>query len=134
MDEQKPTDRTMAEPETSQKEELRSWRETPANDPFLVIVSGSEKGKKILLVSAVTSIGRSAHCNIQLKDSRASRVHAEFIRESEDFLLNDKGSANGTWVNGSRIESRKLRDGDRVTIGSTEMILTIPARSDETSR
>ncbi len=133
MDEKKPMDLTAPQPETAHKEDQRNWREIPANDPFLVIISGVEKGKKILLVSATTSIGRSVHCNIQLNDPRASRNHAEFIRESNCFSLKDSGSSNGTWVNGSRIESRKLRNGDHIIIGSTELVLTIPDRPDEST-
>lgn len=133
MDEKKPKDMTTPHMEKALKEDLRSWREIPATDPFLVILSGMEKGKKILLVSASTTIGRSAQCNIHLKDPRTSRIHAEIVREPDGFTLKDLGSANGTWINGSRIKSRKLRNGDRITIGSTELLLTIPARPDEIS-
>ena len=67
-------------------------------------------------------IGRSKECDIQVSDPNASRRHAELRREGDAFWLVDLGSTNGLDVNGKRTQRAKLVDGDRVTIGTTELV------------
>ncbi len=62
-------------------------------------------------------IGRSRGCDLTLKCADASRRHAEIVCGSQDFLIRDLGSTNGTWVNGARIQEQQLRTGDRIEIG-----------------
>jgi hypothetical protein len=67
-------------------------------------------------------IGRSKECDIQIADPNASRRHAELRREGDAFWLVDLGSTNGLDVNGKRTQRAKLADGDRFTIGTTELV------------
>src|SRR5205085_9840295 len=67
-------------------------------------------------------IGRSRECDIQIADPNASRRHAELRREGDGFSIVDLGSTNGLEVNGRRTQRAKLADGDRVTIGTTELV------------
>src|SRR5215218_8645140 len=66
-------------------------------------------------------IGRSRDCDIQLSDSNVSRRHAELRQEGTSYWIVDLGSTNGMEVNGKRVKRAKLRDGDTITIGSTEV-------------
>jgi hypothetical protein len=66
-------------------------------------------------------IGRSRDCDIQLNDANASRRHAELRQEGASYWIVDLGSTNGMEVNGKRVKRAKLRDGDTITIGSTEL-------------
>jgi pSer/pThr/pTyr-binding forkhead associated (FHA) protein len=66
-------------------------------------------------------IGRSRDCDIQLNDANVSRRHAELRQEGASYWIVDLGSTNGLEVNGKRVKRAKLRDGDTVTIGSTEL-------------
>jgi hypothetical protein len=66
-------------------------------------------------------IGRSRDCDIQLNDGNASRRHAELRQEGASYWIVDLGSTNGLEVNGKRVKRAKLRDGDTITIGSTEL-------------
>lgn len=73
------------------------------------------------LLGAITIIGRDPEADITLDDSGISRRHCE-IRVTHDgphlvIGLRDLGSTNGTFVNGDRVASSRLREGDRVTIG-----------------
>ena len=69
------------------------------------------------------TIGRSARNDICIPDPFASRVHAEVRREGDVYILQDLGSANGTFYNGARVESAlTLAPGDRVQIGETEIV------------
>jgi serine phosphatase RsbU (regulator of sigma subunit)/pSer/pThr/pTyr-binding forkhead associated (FHA) protein len=69
------------------------------------------------------TIGRSARNDLCLADPFASRVHAEVRREGDQYFLQDLGSANGTYYNGSRADaSVVLTSGGRIQIGETEII------------
>ena len=67
-------------------------------------------------------LGRSRECEIRLSDVNVSRRHAEVRREDETYWLVDLGSMNGSLVNGRRVGRERLRDGDRITLGSTEIV------------
>jgi pSer/pThr/pTyr-binding forkhead associated (FHA) protein len=66
------------------------------------------------------SMGRSEARDIVLFDPAASRNHADIERLGTDYWLRDHGSANGTFVNATRVREQCLRNGDKVRIGSTE--------------
>jgi Protein of unknown function (DUF3662)/FHA domain len=66
-------------------------------------------------------IGRSRDCDIQLADSNVSRRHAELRQEGASYWIVDLGSTNGLEVNGKRVKRAKLRSGDTITLGSTEL-------------
>jgi serine phosphatase RsbU (regulator of sigma subunit)/pSer/pThr/pTyr-binding forkhead associated (FHA) protein len=69
------------------------------------------------------TIGRSARNDVCIPDPFASRVHAEVRREGDLYFLQDLGSANGTYFNGSRLEQTVgLVHGDRIQIGETEIV------------
>jgi hypothetical protein len=66
-------------------------------------------------------IGRSRDCDIQLADANVSRRHAELRQEGASYWIVDLGSTNGLEVNGKRVKRAKLRSGDTITLGSTEV-------------
>ncbi|HEX8556789.1 MAG TPA: SpoIIE family protein phosphatase [Pyrinomonadaceae bacterium] len=69
------------------------------------------------------TIGRSARNDVCVPDPFASRVHAEVRREGDQYLLQDLGSANGTYYNGARLERPvTLTHGGRIQIGETEIV------------
>jgi hypothetical protein len=66
-------------------------------------------------------LGRSRDCDIQLADANVSRRHAELRQEGSSYWIVDLGSTNGMEVNGKRVKRAKLRAGDTITLGSTEI-------------
>jgi pSer/pThr/pTyr-binding forkhead associated (FHA) protein len=68
-----------------------------------------------------TSIGRSRDNSIRLADERASRRHARVDLQQGTFVISDLDSANGTFVNGQRIQRHALRSGDEIRIGDTQL-------------
>ncbi len=75
------------------------------------------------LVANRLIMGRSSSCDIVLDDISASRSHAELRQESPGvWILTDLGSTNGTQVNGEAIASCELELGDRIVIGTTELV------------
>jgi adenylate cyclase len=70
-----------------------------------------------------TSIGRHPDQAIQILDRVVSKEHAMIVRLPDGtFAVKDGGSRNGTYVNGSLVQDKcRLGDGDRVTVGSTDL-------------
>ena len=69
-------------------------------------------------------VGRNASCQLSLDDPLVSRRHAVFNVRADTVTVEDLGSRNGVSVNGERIAGRVLlRPGDKVQIGSQEMVL-----------
>ncbi len=68
-------------------------------------------------------VGRDAGSGIRLdRDEFASARHARIEPRADGIWLDDLGSTNGTYVNGSRLKkARLLRPGDVVKIGGTEL-------------
>ncbi len=72
----------------------------------------------------VLSIGRASHCDIVVHDHRVSRHHSDIRWNGRQWEVVDRGSTNGTFVNGIQIYAPQvLRFGDRLTIGDTTMVL-----------
>jgi len=66
-------------------------------------------------------IGRSRDCDVQLADANVSRRHAELRQEGASYWIVDLGSTNGIEVDGKRVKRAKLRSGDTITLGSTDV-------------
>jgi pSer/pThr/pTyr-binding forkhead associated (FHA) protein len=86
--------------------------------PALVVRSGGGRaGEHFIPQGDSTTIGRSPDCDIFLDDVTVSRRHAVLLRQDGQFVIEDQGSLNGTFVNRRRIESAQLSDGDELQIG-----------------
>jgi hypothetical protein len=72
-----------------------------------------------------TVIGRSKDSDLQLDDPNASRRHAEVRQEGTAYWIVDLDSTNGLEVNGRRAKRAKLDTGDKVTIGSTDLVFDV---------
>jgi len=85
------------------------------------LVSLSWNGDRHEVKGGRVVIGRSRDCDIQLADANVSRRHAELRQEGASYWIVDLGSTNGLEVNGKRVKRAKLRSGDTITMGSTEL-------------
>lgn len=74
---------------------------------------------KTLAVERRIRIGRQSDNDLVINDPGVSRHHAEVINHNGTCTLHDLGSTNGTYVNGSVVSEHALRDGDRISVGST---------------
>ena len=75
------------------------------------------------------TVGRHRENDIVLRDNSGSRHHACFTKEGENLVVTDKGSKNGTIVNGLRVESVRLEDGDVIRIGDN-LVIVVHVSSD----
>ena len=93
--------------------------EVATEGPALVVRSGGGRaGEHFQPEGERTTIGRSPDCDIFLDDVTVSRRHAVLLQRDGDFLIEDQGSLNGTFVNRRRIEAEtRLESGDEVQIG-----------------
>jgi two-component system NtrC family sensor kinase len=89
----------------------------------LLVLQGPDKGRRFELPDAPTVVGRDSK-QLPLSDNTASRRHCEILPYEGDWLLKDLGSANGTYVNGQRVERVvTLKIGDQVRVGRTILAL-----------
>jgi pSer/pThr/pTyr-binding forkhead associated (FHA) protein len=95
---------------------------------MLIIQTGPQAGLRCPLDKPLITIGRVDDYDITIDDSRVSRRHAQVRREDFRYILEDLGSTNGTWLNGSRLsEATPLRNGDEVRIADTIMVFNDPS-------
>ena len=83
----------------------------------VVVLEGGLAGKKFVAGSKPLTFGRGDENDIVLTTPSASRLHAELRQEAAGFVLYDRGSTNGTWVNGAPVTVRPLKSGDQIQIG-----------------
>jgi tetratricopeptide (TPR) repeat protein len=88
---------------------------------ILNVIGGADRGRQYELVLPETRIGRGADQDLVLADIAVSRRHITVHAESGRFRLRDLGSGNGTLVNGQRIDTVILNDGDQIELGNTLM-------------
>ncbi len=108
----------------------RHKEDTPAQMPSyqqpvitLIMQDGPHTGQRFLFDEGPISIGRMEDNDVVLEDPLVSRYHAFLFREDEHFVIEDLGSANGTFVNDVRIDtSRALHDGDVIGLGDVLLV------------
>lgn len=87
------------------------------------IKDGPQRGKIIALdANQPLVIGREPSCGIQIVDQGVSREHARIFLVGEMVFLRDLGSRNGSFVNDERVEEELLREGDKIRVGTTELV------------
>jgi len=86
-----------------------------------MIRNGGFAGMTYDLRAEETLIGRNPTTDITLLDEGISREHALILwdQDSDEFSIEDLQSTNGTKVNGKRVRSATLTDGDEIQIGHT---------------
>jgi diguanylate cyclase (GGDEF)-like protein len=85
----------------------------------LTISSGPEVGRVISLVQGEVTLGRSPECTVWFSDPSLSRVHAQVTFAVHEYVLTDRASTNGSFVNDRKVLApTALRDGDHVRLGA----------------
>src|SRR3954467_13906804 len=81
------------------------------------------QGRRVVPVDkALFTIGRRTAADLQVVSTDVSREHAEITRESGVYVLRDRGSRYGTYVNGEQVTERSLKHGDRIRLGRTDAV------------
>lgn len=98
--------------------------EAPSRPRLVALAAGpGGSDKEIPLETDVVVLGRGAEADVRLSDTGISRRHAEVrLDGAQAAQVVDLGSTNGTRVNGARVTTSPLADGDRLGLGSTELV------------
>jgi len=75
------------------------------------------EGQRHLLYEGENSVGRSPNCRVVLAEATVSRLHAVVIVSGDSIIVEDRGSTNGTYVNGQKISRFRVRDKDAIRFG-----------------
>lgn len=87
------------------------------------------------LVGPEVILGRSPDCHITIEDPLISRRHACITLRDDRAFIADLGSRNGVRVNGRPIGGEvELKDGDRVRLGTQELLFSVVSRRDRPAR
>lgn len=96
--------------------------ERPAAEARLVMLRGVGAPRVFALSAAETVIGRSNQANICIESDLLSRRHIDIKKAGAEFRLSDLGSANGVYLNGVKIHSARLHEGDTIQIGDVVLL------------
>ena len=89
----------------------------------LLVLQGPDKGRRFEVPDEQTLVGRDSR-QLPITDNTVSRRHAELIPSEEGtWILKDLASANGTYVNGTRVlRNVQLKAGDQIRVGRTLLV------------
>ncbi|AKF07701.1 GGDEF domain-containing protein [Sandaracinus amylolyticus] len=88
---------------------------------YLVVIAGANVGE-MYPVGGGLVIGRGADADIRVMDDEISRRHARIAVLGKDILVEDLGSKNGTFLNGTAVRRKALQDGDKIQVGATTVL------------
>ena len=97
-------------------------RERAVRRHSLEQIEGDGAPREIPLDRAEHSIGRSAEADVRVGSQRASRLHALLLRRGNEIVLRDNESHNGVFLNGVKINSAILRDGDVIQVADSAFV------------
>ena len=89
----------------------------PAEPGRYIEIQGPERALLIALAGEAVHIGRGLSAGLRLDDNSVSRRHAILVPRPAGARILDDRSANGTFVNGRRVQQAELSNGDVIVLG-----------------
>ena len=99
---------------------VRRARDT--RDHYFDQIEGEGAPKRVVLDQSQIVIGRADDAQLRLASRRASRYHAVLIRRGLDYVIRDTDSHNGIYLNGVKVHTATLREGDVIQIGDCAFV------------
>jgi hypothetical protein len=99
---------------------------------FLMVVAGEQPGRVHPLAKNTIILGRNAGVDIRVNDRSVSGEHARIINSSAGYEIEDLSSTNGTYLGARKVMRSRLKNGDRLRIGSVEFAFLADRESDAT--
>lgn len=90
-------------------------------------ISGEQFGRSHPLQASML-VGRAEDASLCLPMESISRQHARLTPAGDEVLVEDLGSANGTWINGKRISRGQARHGDEIRFDKERFQLVVPGQ------
>lgn len=83
----------------------------------LTVVAGPNRGTTYAVNEGQVSIGRQTGNDVVLQSARVSKRHCVLVVSNGEVLVRDEGSSNGTFVNGVLTRNRRVKAGDKISVG-----------------
>jgi pSer/pThr/pTyr-binding forkhead associated (FHA) protein len=93
--------------------------------PRLLIISGSLTGTVQPLINGYIAIAFDESNQLCLIDSDVSRKHCAIEQLDDQFVIVDRDSPCGTFVNGIPVSRKRLEHGDAIRIGRSELVFLL---------
>jgi pSer/pThr/pTyr-binding forkhead associated (FHA) protein len=90
--------------------------------PKVIVKLGEKVLREVQIEKPVVTIGRNPGHDIHLDNLAVSSSHALLVKDGNDYIVEDSGSLNGTFVNGTKVERQKLVHHDEITIGKHTLL------------
>lgn len=105
----------------------------------LVVIEGNDRGRSLAISPREAVVGTGAGCDLTLTDSRVSAYHLTISQDYDGaIIVRDKGSTNGTWYQGKRVQEQVVPLGSSFLVGKTavrvEPDAPMPAAIHDTER
>ena len=100
----------------------------------LHLIKGNPQGKTVEIPSGTLMVGRAEESNLIIASTRVSRHHCEIVNDQKQLVIRDKGSGNGTFVNGVTIQEQVLAPGDEVRVGPLTFVVEIDGVRERAAR
>jgi pSer/pThr/pTyr-binding forkhead associated (FHA) protein len=93
---------------------------------WILEASGPGNDRVTFRISAgtVKTVGRSNGAQFIVDAALVSRLHCQLTASGDHLEVKDLESTNGTFVNGKRVETALLRDGDTLSVGRVDLVVT----------
>ena len=96
----------------------------------LRFISGKYQGGEFPLQSnREIVVGRSSELDMVLVEDMVSRKHAKITTSDSQVVIQDLGSTNGTFVNGEKVKKARLKEGDRILVGTSILKLVASGKT-----
>ncbi|HLU68028.1 MAG TPA: GGDEF domain-containing protein, partial [Kofleriaceae bacterium] len=89
---------------------------------YVIVLAGQNVGEMYKIAGEQMTLGRGGGADVRLVDEGISRFHCRIRSEGGELLVEDLQSRNGTFLNGERITTRRLEDGDKIQLGRTTVL------------
>src|SRR5687768_1098001 len=91
----------------------------------LVMFRSDGERRSFSMARDMTVIGRREDCDLRIPLGEVSRKHCRILRDGDSLKLEDLGSSNGTFLNGSRVQEAILSPGDTIQVGPVVFVLQV---------
>jgi uncharacterized protein involved in exopolysaccharide biosynthesis len=105
--------------------ELDEVVESQAALAYVVLLSGQQAQRIFTVKRTSVVLGRGEDADIQLPDGSVSQHHARIARQGKNFDVTDLDSTNGTFIRGKRVARATLRNADRITLGTVDLMFLL---------
>lgn len=99
-----------------------------------LVLVGPGRRRVIPIQSLPFTIGRGPDRHLSFPDPQLSREHAAIERDASGYLLRDTGSRHGTFLNGVRIATARLRSSDAISFGLSREVVVFEDMEESSAR